>query len=88
MFVTGPNVVKTVTNEDVTQETLGGALTHTTKSGVAHVAFDNEIVAFQQVREFYQYLPLNNKDKAVVKTTADPSDRQEESLRYYLESHI
>jgi propionyl-CoA carboxylase beta chain len=61
MFVTGPNVVKTVTNEDVTQELLGGAETHTTLSGVAHRAFDNDIIALKNVRELIDYLPLNNK---------------------------
>lgn len=82
MFVTGPNVVKTVTNEDVSQEDLGGAKTHTNISGVAHGAFDNDVVALKQLREFYQYLPLNNRDKPEPKATSDPRDRAEESLRY------
>lgn len=82
MFVTGPNVVKTVTNEDVSQEDLGGAKTHTSISGVSHGAFDNDVVALKQLREFYQYLPLNNRDKPEPKATSDPRDREEESLRY------
>ena len=61
MFVTGPDVVKTVTQEDVTQEELGGAHTHTTKSGVAHGAFENDIEALKAMRELYDYLPLNSK---------------------------
>jgi len=61
MFVTGPNVVKTVTNEDVTQEQLGGAGTHTSKSGVAHAAFDNDMQALQAVREFVSFLPQSNR---------------------------
>jgi len=82
MFVTGPNVVKTVTNEEVTQEVLGGAETHTSVSGVAHGAFENDVVALKAVRELFEYLPLHNKDTVVPKPTADPRERQEESLRY------
>ncbi len=62
MFVTGPNVVKTVTHEDVTSEELGGAMTHATKSGVAHFVFDNEIACLQSIRRLMSYLPLNNLD--------------------------
>jgi propionyl-CoA carboxylase beta chain len=58
MFVTGPDVVKTVTNEVVTQEELGGAVTHTTKSGVADVAFENDIDALLATRDFFDFLPL------------------------------
>jgi propionyl-CoA carboxylase beta chain len=82
MFVTGPNVVKTVTNEDVTQEELGGAETHTSISGVAHGAFENDVVALRGLREFFDYLPLNNKDKPAAKPTTDSRNRHEESLRY------
>lgn len=64
MFVTGPNVVKTVTHEEVTFEDLGGAETHATKSGVAHFALDSEIEVFQNIRRLMSYLPLNWKDKA------------------------
>jgi propionyl-CoA carboxylase beta chain len=61
MFVTGPDVVKTVTNEVVTQEELGGAVTHTTKSGVADVAFENDIEALLATRDFFDFLPLSNR---------------------------
>lgn len=63
MFVTGPNVVKTVTHEDVTFEDLGGADTHATKSGVAHFVYDNEIETLLNVRKLMGYLPLNYKDR-------------------------
>jgi propionyl-CoA carboxylase beta chain len=82
MFVTGPNVVKTVTNEDVTQEELGGAETHTTVSGVAHGAFDNDVLAIRSIRDLYEYLPLSNKDEVPHKPTSDSRNRSEESLRY------
>ena len=62
MFVTGPGVVKTVTNEEVTQEELGGARTHTTRSGVAHGAWDNDVQALAALRDFYALLPLNAKE--------------------------
>ena len=57
LFITGPDVVKTVTGEDVTQEELGGAKTHTTISGVAHKAFENDIDALMQLRNFMSFLP-------------------------------
>uniref|UniRef100_A0A7V3E6S5 Propionyl-CoA carboxylase beta chain n=1 Tax=Ignavibacterium album TaxID=591197 RepID=A0A7V3E6S5_9BACT len=63
MFVTGPNVVKTVTHEDVTFEELGGADTHAIKSGVAHFVFDSEIETLQSVRKLLSYLPLNFMDQ-------------------------
>jgi propionyl-CoA carboxylase beta chain len=63
MFVTGPNVVKTVTHEDVSFEELGGADTHSQKSGVAHFAFDNEIETLLNVKKLMSYIPLNYKDK-------------------------
>ncbi|MBO6503182.1 MAG: acyl-CoA carboxylase subunit beta [Kordiimonadaceae bacterium] len=80
MFVTGPDVVKTVTNEVVTQEELGGASTHTTKSGVADKAFANDVEALAQLRRFYDFLPLNNREKAPVRPTFDKADRMESSL--------
>lgn len=64
MFVTGPNVVKTVTHEEVTFEELGGAETHASKSGVAHFVEDNEVVMMQSIRKMMDYLPLNFMDKA------------------------
>ncbi|KAJ8357108.1 hypothetical protein SKAU_G00199020 [Synaphobranchus kaupii] len=75
LFITGPDVVKSVTNEDVTQEELGGAKTHTAISGVAHRAFENDIDALLNLREFFNYLPLSNKDPAPVTECHDPSDR-------------
>ena len=80
MFVTGPDVVKTVTNEVVTQEELGGAVTHTTKSGVADVAFENDIEALTAVRDFFDFLPLSNRVEPPVRPTEDPWDRLEPSL--------
>ena len=80
MFVTGPDVVKTVTHETVTAEELGGALTHTTKSGVADLAFDNDVEALLMLRRLYNYLPLSNREKAPVRPSGDPADRVIESL--------
>ncbi|PTD16744.1 acyl-CoA carboxylase subunit beta [Sphingomonas fennica] len=80
MFVTGPDVVKTVTNEVVTQEELGGAVTHTAKSGVADVAFDNDIEALLATRDFFDFLPLSNREHVPVRPSDDPWDRIEESL--------
>ncbi|MBT8306059.1 MAG: acyl-CoA carboxylase subunit beta [Maribacter sp.] len=62
MFVTGPNVVKTVTNEEVTSEELGGAITHATKSGVAHCTSANDIVCMEDLKKLLSYLPQNNKE--------------------------
>ncbi|NIJ16628.1 propionyl-CoA carboxylase beta chain [Sphingobium vermicomposti] len=80
MFVTGPDVVKTVTNEVVTQEELGGAVTHTTKSGVADVAFENDIEALLATRDFVDFLPASNKEPVPERPSADPWDRMEASL--------
>jgi propionyl-CoA carboxylase beta chain len=80
MFVTGPDVVKTVTNEVVTQEELGGAVTHTTKSGVADLAFENDIDALLGLREFFDFLPLSNRVSVPERPTLDPFDRIEHSL--------
>lgn len=80
MFVTGPDVVKTVTHEDVTQEELGGASTHTTKSSVADSAFENDVEMLLQLRRFYDFLPMNNREKPPVWPTSDPFDREEPSL--------
>lgn len=75
LFITGPDVVKAVTNEDVTQEELGGAKTHTTVSGVAHGAFDNDIEALLGIRDLFNYLPQNNRDAAPIRAVNDPWDR-------------
>ncbi len=80
MFVTGPEVVKTVTNEIVTQEELGGAITHTQKSGVADVAFENDIDALLATRDFFDYLPLSNRHDVPERPTDDAWDRAESSL--------
>nr|KAF6475588.1 propionyl-CoA carboxylase subunit beta [Rousettus aegyptiacus] len=75
LFITGPDVVKSVTNEDVTQEELGGARTHTTMSGVAHRAFENDVDSLCNLREFFNYLPLSSQDPAPIRECHDPSDR-------------
>jgi propionyl-CoA carboxylase beta chain len=80
MFVTGPDVVKTVTQEVVTQEQLGGAVTHTTKSSVADNAFENDVEALAQTRRMFDFLPLNNREKPPIRETWDPINRQEASL--------
>ena len=80
MFVTGPEVVKTVTNEVVTKEELGGAVTHTTKSGVADVAFENDVDALLATREFFDFLPLSNRHEIPERPCDDPWDRIEDSL--------
>ncbi|MEO3415619.1 acyl-CoA carboxylase subunit beta [Roseovarius sp. CAU 1744] len=80
MFVTGPDVVKTVTNEQVTAEELGGASTHTRKSSVADGAFENDVEALAEVRRLVDFLPLNNRDKAPVRPFFDTPGRVEESL--------
>lgn len=82
MFITGPNVVKAVTNESVTQEQLGGATTHTCTSGVAHRAFDNEIEAIYSTRQLFEYLPLHNKDTVPKRQHCDVRERTDFSLRY------
>ena len=80
MFVTGPDVVKTVTHEEVSAEELGGAITHTTKSGVADLAFNNDVEALLMLRRLYNYLPLNNREKPPVRPSGDPTDRMDTSL--------
>ncbi|MGB7423089.1 MAG: acyl-CoA carboxylase subunit beta [Comamonas sp.] len=80
MFVTGPEVVKTVTHEEVTSEELGGAITHTTRSGVADMAFENDVEALLMLRRLYNYLPLNNREKPPVRPSKDPIDRADLSL--------
>ena len=80
LFVTGPEVVKTVTHETVTQEELGGAVTHTTRSGVADLAFDNDVEALIELRRFIDFLPASNRAKPPLRPTSDPSGRAETSL--------
>jgi propionyl-CoA carboxylase beta chain len=80
MFVTGPNVVKTVTHEDVTMEQLGGATVHAATSGVAHVVHHSEAESLDAVRELLSYLPLNNLEAPPIRPTADPAGRRDEAL--------
>ncbi|MGR3660795.1 MAG: acyl-CoA carboxylase subunit beta [Paracoccaceae bacterium] len=80
MFVTGPEVVKTVTNEIVTAEELGGAKTHTSKSSVADGAFENDVEALTEIRRLVDFLPLNNRGKAPVRPFFDDPGRLEASL--------
>ncbi len=80
MFVTGPNVVKTVTHEDVTTEELGGADVHASRSGVAHFAHDSEIECLAGIRKLVSFIPSNNLDGAPVRQSDDPVDRRDEDL--------
>ena len=80
MFITGPDVIKTVTHEDVTKDELGGAMTHNEKSGVAHFAVDNDRECIALIRELLGYMPSNNLDDAPRVETADPVDREDEAL--------
>ena len=81
MFITGPEVIRTVTHEDVTKEELGGAMSHATRSGVAHLTADNEDTGFLMIRELMSYIPSNNMEDPPRTTTDDPIDRQEEALK-------
>lgn len=80
MFVTGPNVVKTVTHEEVTYEELGGAHTHASKSGVAHFTCDNEAACLVRLRDLLSYLPQNCEEAPPVVPTDDPEDREDAAL--------
>jgi propionyl-CoA carboxylase beta chain len=80
MFVTGPDVIRTVTHEQVTKEQLGGAMTHNEKSGVAHFAADDDAAAIQLIRELLSFMPGNNVDDPPRRVTSDPSDREDEAL--------
>jgi propionyl-CoA carboxylase beta subunit len=80
MFITGPDVVKTVTQEDVTPEELGGAKVHTTKSAVADNAYENDVICIEEIRRLFDFLPLSNRDKVPHWETADDPHRQELSL--------
>lgn len=87
MFVTGPDVVRTVTHEDVTQEALGGAFTHTAKTGVADKAFNNDVEALMQTRRLFDFLPLSNKSSPSERATQDPADRVDMSLNTLVPSN-
>lgn len=80
MFVTGPDVVKTVTHETVSAEELGGAITHSSKSGVADLALENDVEALLSTRRLMSFVPANNREKAPLWPTEDPADRIEKSL--------
>ncbi len=80
MFVTGPDVVRTVTHEEITAEALGGAVAHTTRSGVADQAFENDVEAILMTRRLFNYLPLNNREKPPTRFSGDPADRIDLSL--------
>jgi propionyl-CoA carboxylase beta chain len=87
MFVTGPNVVKTVTHEEITSEELGGATTHATKSGVAHVAAENELDCLLRLRKLCSFLPSNNMESPPGVPCDDPVDRCDESLKTIIPDH-
>lgn len=80
MFITGPDVIKTVTHEDVTKDDLGGAITHNSKSGVAHFAADSDEHALRITRELLSFIPSNNMENPPFVVTSDPSDRTDEKL--------
>ena len=80
MFVTGPEVVRTVTQEEVTLEELGGAMTHTRRSGIADLAFDDDVQAMAELRRFFDFLPPNNRSKPPWRPSDDPAEREEPSL--------
>ncbi len=80
MFVTGPEVVRTVTHEEVSADELGGAGTHTSRSGVADLAFENDVEALLMLRRFFNYLPLNNRDGVPLRPNGDPAERLDHSL--------
>jgi propionyl-CoA carboxylase beta chain len=80
MFVTGPDVIKTVTHEDVTKEALGGSMTHNSVSGVGHFIAPNDADCIRMIRELMEFLPQNNREDPPRKATSDPIDRQDKEL--------
>jgi len=80
MFITGPDVIKTVTHEEVTKDELGGAMTHNQKSGVAHFAADSDEHCLRLTRELLSFIPSNNMENPPFVSTNDPSDRKDEKL--------
>ena len=87
MFVTGPDVVKTVTHENVTHEQLGGAGTHTSKSGVADLAFENDVEALLELRRFIDFLPGSSREKPPVRPCSDSAERDDLSLDTLIPAH-
>ncbi len=84
MFITGPDVIKSVTHEVVSQEELGGARTHATKSGVAHLTAPDEYACIDMIREMLSFMPSNNAENPPVMATSDPIDRQAPDLNMYV----
>jgi propionyl-CoA carboxylase beta chain len=84
MFVTGPDVIKTVTHEEVTKDALGGARTHNEKSGVAHFSCEDEDDCFERVRELFAFIPACNKVKHELKLSTDPVKRQNNKLKEFI----
>jgi propionyl-CoA carboxylase beta chain len=82
MYITGPDVIKAVTGEEVTHEELGGAATHATRSGVAHFVYETEEECLNEVRHLLSFLPSNNLEDCPLEPTEDPPDRREPDLRY------
>src|SRR6185295_18526529 len=80
MFVTGPDVLKTVTHEEVSKEDLGGAMTHNVRSGVAHFAVDDDRACLALIRDLLSYMPSNNMEEAPRHRTDDPPDREDAAL--------
>ncbi len=87
MFITGPDVIKTVTHEEVTKEELGGAMTHNAKSGVAHFAADSDEHALRLTRELLSFIPSNNMDDPPFVPTTDPIDRADAALNSVVPEH-
>jgi propionyl-CoA carboxylase beta chain len=84
MFLTGPKVVKQVTQEDVTVDKLGGASVHSSKSGISHFNFKNEDEAFEELKKLFSYIPQSNREKAAEIPCDDPIDRQDDNLNYII----
>jgi len=87
MFITGPDVIKAVTHEEVTKEQLGGAMTHASKSGVAHLVAKNEKECLAQLRHLLSFMPSNNRELPPFVPTEDPSDRQDDTLDSIVPAH-
>jgi propionyl-CoA carboxylase beta chain len=87
MFITGPDVIRAVTHEEVTKEKLGGAMTHNTLSGVAHFAASDDRDALQVVRELLSFMPQNNMEDPPVRPTDDPDDRADATLNSLVPEH-
>ncbi|MDO5443087.1 MAG: carboxyl transferase domain-containing protein, partial [Bacteroidia bacterium] len=88
MFLTGPSVVKSVTGEVVSQEDLGGSWVHTSKSGVAHFAADNEQEAIASLKKLLSFLPQNNLEEAPLKPTNDPVSRLDDALNTFIPENL